>query len=376
MLVTAVLRTVLNLAVLLAMIALFTPEGGLAGWTALVWAMVVAGLLIIVFGVAVPLSLARHAPESLLAFSWPVLRLCHMLFKPVLVVIGVFDPLVRRLLGLPPTSGDETTLVEEEILDAVSEGEKSGQVDEAQKEMIEAVVEFPGTTVEETMTPRTDVTGIEADATIDQVKRFFAEAGHSRYPVYEGNLDNIVGILYVKDLLQYVGQTNQTEFDLRRIVRPALFVPETKMLRDMLAELRARKVHLAIVLDEYGGTAGLVTIEDIIEEIVGEIRDEHEPPAPEPTIRRVDDQTAEVDGRVHIDDVNDELDVSLPEDEDYDTVGGFVFATLGHIPEPGEAFNFQQLHFTVTAAEKTRVNRVKIEGFGRPAGDNGAYNGD
>ena len=131
-----------------------------------------------------------------------------------------------------------------------------------------------------------------------------------------------------------------------------------------------------MVVDEYGGVEGICTLEDIVEEIVGEIRDEHEPPAPEPTIRRVDDQTAEVDGRVYIDDVNDELDVSLPEDEDYDTVGGFVFATLGPVPEPGEAFDFQQLHFTVTAAEKTRVNRVKIEGFGRPAGDNGAHNGD
>ncbi|MDH3584145.1 MAG: HlyC/CorC family transporter, partial [Phycisphaerae bacterium] len=137
-------------------------------------------------------------------------------------------------------------------------------------------------------------------------------------------------------------------------------------LRDLLGRFKASKVHLALILDEYGGTAGLVTIEDIVEEIVGEIHDEYEPPEPEPSIHPVGKDAFEVDGRVYIDDVNDRLHVRLPEDEDYDTLGGFVFATLGHIPEAGESFDYQNLHFTVIDAEKTRVNRVRVD-VGRPS---------
>ncbi|MBI1371126.1 MAG: DUF21 domain-containing protein [Planctomycetes bacterium] len=361
-LITALMRTMANVAILLAMIAWITPPQEQHTWTDLGAAVVVAAVLMMVFGVAVPLSWSRHAAEPLLAFSLPILHVTYVLLRPLMAVLHAFDPLVRRLLGVPANLDDDATEAEQEILDAVSEGEKSGLVDEEQKEMIEAVVEFPTTTVEQIMTPRIAIEGVSADATLADIKAFVSEAGHSRVPVYEGDLDHIVGILYVKDLIPLLGAATAESFNLRKMLREAVFVPESKPLRDLLGQFKASKVHLAMVLDEYGGTAGLVTIEDVIEEIVGEIHDEHEPVDEEmPAIERVDPTVFEVDGRVRIDDVNDELQVSIPEDEDYDTIGGFVFATLGRIPDMGESFDYDNLRITISEAEKTRVAKVKIE---------------
>ncbi len=372
LLLTAMLRGVLNLVVLVMMFAFLTPPTQTHNWWTFVGAFAVAGSMIVVLSVAIPISWARHAAEPLLIVALPVLRVCLVLFAPLLFVLGWLDPFVRRMLGVPKPDRDDRTPLEQEILDAVSEHEKSGLVDETQKEMIEAVVEFPTLAVDEIMTPRTDTVGIDAEASMQDVKRIIGEAGHSRYPVYQGDLDHIIGVLYAKDLLQFVGSNGDRPFDLRQVVREALFVPETKSLRDLLSEFQAKKVHIAIVLDEYGGTAGVVSIEDILEEIVGEIEDEYEiGNDAEPEIRRTDEHTAEVDGRVHLDDVNDELNLELPEDEDYDTIGGFVFSTLGHIPSVGESFTHGNVRITVTDAAKTKVNRVTVEQLDRepePAG--------
>lgn len=362
LLLTGVFRAALNLLILVLVIADFAPPAESSSWTQMTLAFVAAGALIAIFGVTIPHSWGRYAAEQLLAFSLPLLRGLAVVCAPLMAVLKWFDPLIRRLLGVAKPSPNDATELEQEILDAVSEGEKTGLVDEAQAHMIEAIVEFPGTTVEEIMTPRTDVVGLEAGATLAEIKRLVREKGHSRLPVYSDNLDEIIGVLYVKDLLRLVGDNGDEPFDLRNSVRPAVFVPESKTLRDLLAEMQARKVHLAMVLDEYGGTSGLVTIEDILEEIVGEIQDEYEPDTKvEPSIQQIDGSTAEADGRVYIDDVNDTLDIDLPEDEDFDTIGGFVFSTLGHIPEVGEKFDYENVTVTVTDAEKTRVNRVRIE---------------
>lgn len=361
LLMTALLRAVLNLVVLLAIFAWLAPPAESSHWSALLIAIGVSALVVSIFGVAIPLSWSRHAAEPLLVFSMPLLRVHFAVLRYPMWVLHVFDPLVRRLLGVPKSNGNGATEAEQEILDAVSEGEKTGLVDEEQKEMIEAVVEFPTTTVEQIMTPRTAVEGISVDSDLEAVKSFVRTAGHSRIPVYEGDLDHIAGILYVKDLMPLLGASGDEPFDIRKVVREAVFVPESKTLRDLLGQFKASKVHLAMVLDEYGGTAGLVTIEDVIEEIVGEIHDEHEPPdEEEPTIEPVDKTTFDIDGRVRIDEANDELNLELPEDEDYDTVGGFVFATLGRIPETGETFDYENVHITVTDAEKTRVNKVRL----------------
>ncbi len=362
-LLTAVARAVSNLLILGGMVGVFHESiTSLATfWSGIAAVLASAAAINMVFGVAIPFSWGRNAPEALLAGSVPTLRLLCRAAWPLLALLEWIDPLVRRLLGIPATQDSEHSPVEQEILDAVSEGAKNGRVDTAQKHMIESVVEFSEVTVDHIMTPRTEINGIEVQAGLEEVKAQIKEAGFSRFPVFEGDLDHIVGMLYAKDLLWLLGEEVTEAFDLRRILRDTLFVPETKLVSELLTEFRAKNVHVAMVLDEYGGTAGLVTIEDVLEEIVGEIHDEYEPPAEEPSVTRVDDRTVEVDGRIHVDDLNEELGSSIPEDQDYDTVGGFVFAVLGHIPEVGEQFDHENLRITVTQAEKTRVARVRIE---------------
>ena len=359
---TSLLRTAMNLIIFVAMLWLFRAPG-LEWWGQTLLALLAAAVVVSIFGVAIPISWARHSAEPFLAYTLPLLLGVAAGLRPIMVLLHLFDPLVRRLLGVPKPTEQDTTPVEQEILDAVSEGEKSGLVDEDQKRMIEAVVAFPSTTVDQIMTPRTDIEGIPADTALEQVKQFITQAGHSRVPVYDGDLDHIVGVLYAKDLIPLLGRADGgQEFDLRAIVRPAVFVPETKTLRDLLTQLREMKVHIAIVLDEYGGTAGLVTVEDIVEEVFGEIRDEYEPPDEQPPqVLKIDDHTWEAHGRVYVGDLNSELGIELPDEEDYDTLGGFVLATLGRIPDAGDSFEHEGVRFTVVEAEKTRVNRVKIE---------------
>ena len=363
LLTTALLRTVFNLLILIATIDLFIgPEAEIGlWWGRLAASLGVTGLIIAVFGVAIPLSWSRHAAEPLFNYSLGLLVTCGLILSPVLIVLHWFDPLVRRLLGVPKPTIDDTSPLEREILEAVSEGEKTGLVDQSQRDMIEAVVDFSSITVDQIMTPRTDVEGIDVNSSLEDIKHFVAEAGHSRIPIYEGDLDHIAGILYVKDLIALLGTDDHNSFNLKENIREAMFVPETKPLSDLLTQFKASKVHLAMVLDEYGGTAGLVTIEDLLEEIVGDIQDEYEPPEEEPAAIQVNPHTYDVHARLRIDEFNDELEADLPDEEDYDTIGGFVFAHLGRIPESGETFTHDSLRFTITDAEKTRVNRVRVE---------------
>lgn len=333
----------------------------LSAWR-LAFSVVLASMVIYAFGVVLPLSIAAHAGErAIFAFHQP-LRALHLFARP-LRLVSVIDIAIKRLAGVAHVS--EAEEAEDEILSAVSEGEREGSIGEEERVMIEGVVELRSQTVEEIMTPRTEIEGFELTDDLAFIRTFIEEAGHSRIPVYEGDLDHIVGILYVKDLLHYLGK-DVNGFQLRPILRKPVWVPETKTLSEMMVELRARKVHLAIVLDEYGGTTGLVTFEDILEEIVGEIQDEFEPDDEVPPEIMVDEQAsaAEIDARAYIDDANSRLkaiSVELPISEDYDTVGGYVLQELGHIPVAGECFEAPGLAVCVLTAEATRVTRVRIE---------------
>ena len=262
-----------------------------------------------------------------------------------------------QLAGVPPTnSANEIEEMEQEVLDAVSEGEKRGAFDEQEKEMIESVMEFSDTQVGQVMTPRTQIIATRKDASLEQVRELINREGHSRVPVYDGTIDSIQGVLYAKDLLKIDDRTN---FDLSANMREVPFIPETMSLRELLRQFQENKVHMAIILDEYGGTAGLVTFEDLLEELVGEITDEYEPPEPEPIVR-LDDGQIEIDARLRINELNDELNLELPEDDDYDTIGGFIFSTLGRIPRTGEQFDHGNLHIEIVDAEERRINRVRI----------------
>ena len=361
LLLTGALRSLLNFFVLLALVYHFEQwQTGWERWATFLAAFGSAAALVSIFSVAIPGSWGQHRPEHLVALSMRLLDLLLVPFYPLVALLYLFDPIVRRVSGAEAES-ESNDKVSEDIMSIVEEHESEGAVDPAQRQMFEAVIEFTSTTAGEIMTPRTDVKGVDIDSTLEQIKQAIFEHGHSRMPVYEESLDNILGLLYAKDMLQFLGNAADQIVDLRAVLREALMVPESKSVAELLAEFKARKVHIAIVLDEYGGTAGLVTIEDIIEEIVGEIEDEYESGDQEPQMLRLDANTIEADARAEIDDINDAFDLGLPEDEDYETIGGFVFSTLGHIPDQGESFDYENIRVTVTAAERTRVIKVKLE---------------
>lgn len=315
-----------------------------------------------IFGLVLPASIADHAGERLICGLVVPVRALHLLTWPVRQV-ALIDLAIKRLTGNQHVTEEQK--LEEEIISVVAEGEREGQLGETQRDMIEAVVDFKGRTVDQIMTPRTEIEGFEYTDDLSYIRKFIEAHGHSRTPVYQGDLDHIVGILYAKDLLRFLG-SDTTSFKLKPILRRPVWVPETKPLMELLYELRARKVHMAIVADEYGGTAGLVTFEDLLEEIVGEIQDEYEPQhvgAPEIEVK-LDQRLAEAEARAYVVDVNEALEplgVEVPVSEEYDTLGGYVLARLGHIPEPGESFREEGFVVTVLAAEATRVTRLKIE---------------
>jgi len=323
----------------------------------------VSAAFLYVFSSVMPLSVAEHLAEPLIVRAWPLLRTMRTLLVPLVAIARVCDEIVRRLAGARELSDEEE--LEEEIRSVVSDRSEDGSLDESGRDMIEAVVSFHSRTVEEIMTPRTEIEGIEMTNDLNAVRDFIATAGHSRIPVYEENLDRIAGLLYAKDLLRYLGG-DASEFNLRKMLREVRFVPDTKRLDELLTEFQRDKVHLAIVLDEYGGTAGLVTIEDVLEEIVGEIYDEYEPETDTPPEIRVipEERAAVIDARAHVDDVNDELEAlgcEVPEHEDYETIGGYVVTSLGHIPVAGESFRHNGFIITVLEAEPTRVSQIRLE---------------
>lgn len=361
-------RVVLHIVLVIAMLYIFgiAPKtaGGEVTWS-LVRVTVAAALsvvLVYVFGLLIPTSVAQHAGERMIhSFSW-LIRGTHVLAAP-LHALRFVDEAVKRLAGAHHVTEKEE--LEGEILDVVEEGQREGSLGEMERDMIESVVELAGTTIEGIMTPRTEMEGLELTNDLAPIIEFIERAGHSRIPVWEGDPDHIVGILYVKDLLRFVGR-DAAGFELKPLLRAALFVPESKPVLELLVELQAKKIHMAIVLDEYGGTAGLVTLEDILEEVVGEIEDEYEPKDEAPPEIVVDEasRSAVVDGRMYIRDANEALEaieVEIPEHEDYDTVGGYVLAVLGHIPQAGETFFEGGRVVHVLEAEPTRVNKLRIE---------------
>lgn len=332
-------------------------EAGLQRPWPLIRGGAIALALLSIFAVGLPSSLASYFPEPILARNLRALRALRVILWPVGRTLAGIDFVVRRLAGKADAARTEpTTLAEQEILEAVSEGAATGAVDPEQKEIIQSVFELDDTVVSAIMTPRTDINAVPVTASCDEVRDTILRSGHSRIPVYEQSIDHIVGVLYAKDLLRL---RPGEPFDVRRLMRTAPYVPETKSIRELLNEFRRTKVQIAIVLDEYGGTAGLATIEDILEELVGEIDDEYDQQAA-PTTRQIDADTLEVDARVRVDEVNAKLGIRLPENGDYDTIGGFVFARLGRIPQAGEEFSHENIHFRILAAEPRKINRLRI----------------
>ncbi|MHC4551476.1 MAG: hemolysin family protein [Planctomycetota bacterium] len=322
--------------------------------------LVLSILVIELFTLIVPHAWAKYTGEYILPRTYPFLKICTVIIKPLWAVFKLHGTIVQRLAGIQEIDPEqEMEERQEEILNVVEQGKIEGVVDEEELEMIENVLELDETAAEEIMTPRTDLVAIEINDSLETILETIRDEGHSRIPVYEENIDRITGLIYAKDLLTEIGKDPKT-FKLAEKIREPYFVPESKPLRDLLHEFQNQKLHIAVVLDEYGGTAGIVTIEDILEEVVGEITDEYEK-TPSESFRQVDEITWEVDARMYIDEVNEELEIELPEDEDYDTIGGFVFSHLGYIPKVGEHFDHEELTISITAAGPRVIKKLRIK---------------
>ena len=318
--------------------------------------------------IVIPMAIAAHAGEKMVYTFSRLVRAVYVLESPLKPLANFIDEVVRRLSGVQEE--DEAATLETELMSVIDEGRRGGQIDAEEEDMIEAVVALRAKTVEQVMTPRTEIAAIEYTDDLGAVTGLMRKVGHSRIPVYRGSLDDIVGIFYVKDLMHWLAGSgargNGKAFELKQILRPALFVPETKTARELMKELLEKKLHIAMVADEYGGTAGLVTIEDIVEEVFGEIYDEYEPESEEEDRVEVNlvERTAAVDARAYIQEVNDAIEplgVALPDGDEYDTVGGYVITTLGRIPEKGETIREGRLTLTVEEASPTRVVRVRLD---------------
>lgn len=340
------------------------------GWPEVTIGVAGSSVVIWVLSLVIPLAVAEHAAEPTVYSFSGLIRLLRVLLLPTRPVFTFTNEAVRRLSGSKRmTAADD---LQEELLSVVEEGEREGQLDETERDMIESVVTLRSTTVEQVMTPRTDVVALQYTDDLAAVKSLVAQVGHSRIPVYEETLDHIVGVLYAKDLLRWmVSAAGDGPFRLRPLLREATFVPETKTVRQLLSELLAAKVHIAIVADEYGGTSGVVTIEDIVEEIFGEIQDEYEPDEQTQSGVEVDAAAglARLDARLGVHEANDALEplgIEIPDGEDYDTLGGFVVVSMGRIPEPGDTFSHNGFEVSVLEAGPTRVKRVELRVAVRP----------
>ena len=354
-------RLILNMCVLLLLLAVFARlRNGPPQFIDYILTFIIAAAIFSIFTLAIPHAWAKYAGEKILSRTYRLLTFCAAIASPVLYILQIYDGFIRRLAGVVETTPDQLQEEkQEEFLNGLEQRRMEGVVDEEQQQMIESVLELSNTTADEIMTPRTDIVAVEVSSDLQTVLDIINSAGHTRVPVYEENIDNIIGLIYAKDLLTEVGKT-EADFRLRDKLRKAYFVPETKPLRSLLHEFQNQKLHIAIVLDEYGGTAGIVTLEDILEELVGEITDEYEEPTPK-LVRKIDRSTIEADARTYVDDLNDEFEMNLPEDEDYDTIGGFVFSHLGYVPKTGQTFDYKNLKFTITSAEARRIKRIKIQ---------------
>jgi len=320
------------------------------------WAafLATALVLLIIAEIAPKTLAARYADRFVLVVAGPIGTLMRI-FTPLIRVLSLVATALIRPFGghITPRA---PLVTEEQLRFLVQLGEEEGVIEQEEREMIHSVFEFGDTVVREVMRPRVDISAVPADATLNRALALMTERGHSRLPVYEGTIDHVLGVVYIRDLIPALrhGRLDQPVSELKR---PPFFVPESKKVDELFKEMQQRKVSVAIVLDEYGGTAGLVTVEDLLEEIVGEIQDEYD--LEEKPIQLVGDRTAVVNARVHLDEVNELLGVRLPQDE-VDTVAGLVYSLFGRVPAPGETFALPGIELRVEKTLGQRITRVRI----------------
>jgi putative hemolysin len=318
-------------------------------------ATVLISLIVLIFCEITPKTAAVQNPLRWARALSGFVRAAAWFLGPLVWLLGMITTALASVLG-GEIKHPGPFVTEEELRLLVSVGEQEGVLEEEETEMIHSIFEFADTPVREVMVPRIDMITLEADTAVDEAVDVALQVGLSRIPVYEQTLDNILGILYTKDLLKQLREGQQKRL-VRELVRPAYFVPETKKLDDLLREIRQRRTHMAIVVDEYGSVAGLVTIEDLMEEIVGDIKDEYD--REENLYERVSEHEYIVDAKMNIDDFNDLMETRL-DNEDYETLGGFLYAQLDKIPVAGDTITYGDLNLTVLATRGRRITKVRV----------------
>lgn len=334
------------------------PKSVIEGFS-LVVITLITSYFSLVFGELVPKRVAMHNPEKISYRIAGILTFVAAATKPFVKILTVSMNAVLRLMGIDPNAEPEE-VTEEEIRMMVDVGGEKGVIEDAQKEMINNIFEFDDIDAGDIMTHRTEVSAVEINDPIQDVVEIAEKEGYSRIPVYEESLDKIIGIVYIKDLIGYIGSSVPQQESLRKIMREPYFVPESMKCGALFQEMTARRVQMAVVVDEYGGTAGIVTLEDLVESIVGNIQDEYDDEEEEFSV--INETTFTVDGTTSIDEVNEHVGVNLPEDE-YDTIGGFVIGLLGYLPKDGEMneLDYENLHFTILNLEDKRIGKLKVE---------------
>lgn len=329
-------------------------------------AFAIATALHIVFGELAPKSIALQRPESTSLWVTSPLNLFLTLFRPFILLLNGMGNAVVRLIGLRPAPEHAAVHSVQELEILVQSTREAGLLQEEQEEMVSRVFHFEDTIARKVMTPRLDVTAVEADATLEELIGVIMQSGHSRLPVYDDDLDNIIGIIHAKDVLKEAVR-NPAGFVIREHLRPPIFIPETKRMDDLLADMRRHHSQIVIVRDEFGTVTGVVTIEDLVEEVFGEIQDEYD--REEPLLEEIDAQTLRVDARMPLAAFNEALgaDIAL---EESDTIGGFVFGLFGHQPQQGEETRWKQFLFQVEETDGRRIQKLRVTRLTEPpAGD-------
>ena len=354
---TTILGTMANIAFFVVILLFFSGQRSIKT-DYIPYALIISAVPLLVFAKCIPESIAGIQPEHMMLWLFPFAMVIYWLLFWLVWPLDSLAEMFKKMVHHPPVAASAEA-IEKEILHVVIEGQKEGLLQETEKDMITAIMELKDSEVKEVMTPRTDMISISLKDDISKALKLANEKGHSRIPVYRENRDDIVGILYVKDLLKKWDDASRHDLQIEKLMRKPYYVPETKHIGFLLHDFQKQKLHIAIVLDEYGGTAGVVTIEDIIEEIVGEILDEYDPEMFEP-IRYIEDNIVEVDARLHVDELNESLNINIPLDDGYETIGGFLFTSMGQIPEKGETYRYQNIEFVILDASPRNIGRVKV----------------
>lgn len=315
-------------------------------------------ILVLIFGELFPKIIATKNPVRFAKIVAVPLNICSIIIYPVAEFITEILRLSSSKLNF---NKSKSALSKDELVDLTNISKEKGAIEEGEHTLINSIVMFSGLTVDEVMTPRVDIIAVSLDDNYEGIIKVITESGHSRIPVYKNSLDEIIGIIFAKDLLKFTNINNSSEnFSLENMIKKPLYIPETKLINELLREFQEKKVHLAIVVDEYGGTAGLITMEDIIEEVLGDIWDEFD--KEENDIIKLDDNRFIALGKIKLDELNERLNTEIVvEDDDYDTLGGFIFNKASNIPKEDFSFEHKKFKYTVKEIQKKRIKKVIIE---------------